>query len=507
MSMAFTRLSRYAGYSGADFVKEASVLQNTLSSGYWNPGLGNASNYQSSLAITILPTITSGIIHVSGSTTFLFQTFFLLAFLPLALHPVINSVTRNFNLATFSSLLLAQNWFFYGQHLIGKTEAALVLCVLSVYCLMHRNVSFRLLGIFFSLGVAMSHYTISLFLVFILFSYFALSKILVPIFQHLPIFRKASPITIRIPPILASVVLMTLWLAFAAPLVLPTLSSSSQQALVSVSNLLSGSKRVDTSLAISSSAGPIVTTWFDLQNGLIGLGGLLMLNRYRRGLVPESLASWSLIGLYLVGLLGAWIVLPYLSVNIESTRILNMIIPFVTVYLGILLLRIVRHPSKLTTIFVLSLILLMVPMNLMLPNQERNSLYHTVGDLPLDKQVDATTTIPTASNYAVADWATRYLSYNSTVEVDSVGRYVLTTASPFPASLNFAQEDFPPYPFHRYSLLSSYFVNDDLWSTTILGATVYVPGQDPSNWFSQPTHNVLYSSPKFWVMSPCVGTC
>jgi hypothetical protein len=82
LSLSFTRLSRYAGFNGFDFVYERSVLQHVLSTGYWDPSLGSVSNYQSSLAITILPALTSGTTSVAGLTSFLFQTFFLITLLP-----------------------------------------------------------------------------------------------------------------------------------------------------------------------------------------------------------------------------------------------------------------------------------------------------------------------------------------------------------------------------------------------------------------------------------------
>jgi hypothetical protein len=501
-SMAFTRLSRYAGFNGFDFVQESTILQNTLATGYWDPTLGQLSNYQSSLAITMLPTMTSGIVHVPGALAFLFQTFILIALLPLAVHPIVNSMTGSFRLATLSSLLLAQNWFYFGQHLIGKTTVALFICVLAFYCLTQKKNNLRAFGIFLSLGVAMSHYTISLFLVFILLSYFALSKIVVPIIRVAPFFRKSPSIGFNTLPIVTSILLIVLWLSFAAPMVLPTATSSAEQALSSINQLASGPKGASASLALSTTAGPIVTGWFDFQNALIGLGGLLMLNRYRKGRLGEGLAIWTLVGLSLVMLLAAWIVLPYLSVRVESTRILNMILPFTIVFTAVLLVRTLRPPSRLATIAVLCLILLMLPMNLQLSNQANNVLFHTENSLPLDKQFDADTgTVPTFSNYAMVIWVDQNIPSNKPVEVDALGRYALTTVLPFPHELNYSQEELPPFTFHRYTILSSYFVNRAIWSSTILGASVEIPGEDPSYFFS-PAHNVLYSSPKFWIVSP-----
>ena len=501
LTISFTRLSRYAGFNGFDLIAEGSVLQHTLSAGFWDPRLGDVSNYQSSLAITILPTLTAGTIGVPGLTVFLFQTFFLTALLPMAVHPIINRLTGNFKLATFSSLLFVQNWFFYGQHLIGKTAPALFLGVLAFYCLTQYRRSFQSLGVLLSLGVVMSHYTIALFELFLLFSYLAISGIIVPVFNRLSPLR-ITPSRTRLAPIAASVTLIIAWLALAAPLILPSAVSSVEQSLSSISQLASGQGRPGLSLATSSPAGPIVTGWFDLQNLLVGLGGLYMLYQYRRGLIRENLATWTLAGLALIILLVAWTVLPVLSVSVEPTRILQMALPFTIIFLGVLLLRIARPSSKLALAAVITLLLLMLPMNLMIANQERNPLYHTADSLPLDKRVDDDSSlIPSYSNYAVIIWANNYLPSDKPVGVDSLGRYAFITSLPFPPRLNFSQEILPPYCFNRYSILSSYFVDDHIWTATILGSSVQVPGQLPSPFFS-PTHNVLYSSTKFWVMSP-----
>jgi hypothetical protein len=358
--------------------------------------------------------------------------------------------------------------------------------------------------------VAMSHYTISLFLLFVLLSYFAFAKIIIPVSNHALIVKKLAPLDIRIAPIAASAALILAWLAFSAPLILPTAVSSITETLSLVLQSGSGPTRPGVSLATSSSAGPIVTGWFDLQNGLLGLGGLYLLYRYWKGHIRGTLATWTIVGLSLMALLVAWVVLPFLSVRIESTRVLQMMLPFTIVFLGVLLVRVARVRwmfSKLGMVTVVVLVLMIMPMNMMVANEANNPLYHTATSLPLDKRLDDDSSlIPSYSNYAVMAWANDYLPSNKLVEVDSVGRYAFITSLPFPPRLNFSQEDFPPYTFHRYSILSSYFVDNDVWSANLLGSSVPVPGQDSAIWFSQPTHNVLYSSPRFWIMSPCVGS-
>ncbi len=355
VSLSFTRLSRYAGFSGFDLIRENSVLHNTATTGFWDPALGTISPYQSSLAITILPTMTSAISQVSVSQLLLFQTFFLFALLPMGVYSVVSSITNDFKLAALSSLTLALNWFFFGAHIIGKTAPALLLFFLAFYALTRKEHSVRSLGIILSLGVAMSHYTISIALAFVLVAWLVISKILVPFLQRLPFFKRSSPVQVSVSPVLASLALVTLWLAFAAPTILSQAFTSVQQVLLSISHLSSGPKRADTSLAITSSAGPIVTGWFDFQNGLIALGALLFLNRYRRGLTNGIFATWILVGASLIGLLGAWLALPYVSVAIESTRILAIILPFITFFLAGLLWRIFKTHSSFRRAIVLAL--------------------------------------------------------------------------------------------------------------------------------------------------------
>src|SRR6266571_5552710 len=96
-------------------LQQYSVLQYTASSGFWDPALVASSPYQSSLAITVLPTMTSAISQVSASQLLLFQTFFFFALLPIAVYAVVNSITNDSKLAALSSLTLALNWFFFGS--------------------------------------------------------------------------------------------------------------------------------------------------------------------------------------------------------------------------------------------------------------------------------------------------------------------------------------------------------------------------------------------------------
>ncbi len=501
LSLSLTRLSRFSGFSGFDFPREGQVLENTVRNDYWDPGLGPFSNYQSSLAVTVLPTMLSHALQVPAETIFLLQTFLFLAMLPLVVLAVVKSLTGDMRLATVSGLLVAQNWFFFGAHVIGKTSPALFLAALAFYCLTRQDGALQSLGVLFSLGVAMSHYTIALLVIFLLLSLVVFAKAVTPVLRSLPYFSSSSQVPVSMRYILLSVGLITLWLSFAAPNVLSDAGLAARQVSFSFSNLASGPKRVDTSLAVSGSAGPLVTGWFDFQNGLIGLGGLIMLNRYRGGRATGPLASWILVGSSLIILLGAWIVLPWLSVRVESTRILAMILPFVGMFPASMLMHGSWYRFRIWKIMALGIIFLMIPMNLMLPNQERNILFHQPSSFSLDKNLDLDSSyLPSQSNVATAAWASNYLPTEKPVEVDAVGRYALLTALPFPPRFGFAEETSPAYNFKRYDILSSYLMEDKIWSVATLGTRILISA-DPAPFFS-PHHDILYSSPRFWIVSP-----
>ena len=499
LSLSLTRLSRFAGFSGFDFLRERAVSQNTIETHFWDPSLAAISNYQSSLAITILPTIASQSMRLPLNTMFLLQTFLLVALLPSVVQTVLRSLTGDLRLSTLSALLLSQNWFFFSAHVIAKTAPALVLSVLSLYCLTKRDSKLRGLGVLLGLGVAMAHYTIALLLSFMLLAtivWLGSRRLLgkVPIIGRMPVPELGIRYSIL------SVVLIATWLLLTAPSILPDASLAAQQAVSTLIGGSSGPRRVDTSLALSSPAGPIVTAWFDFQNGLIGLGALMMANDYRKSRTGRELSTWMLCGMAGVVLLGAWLVLPWLSLRVESTRILGAILPFAALFPAILLNRL-SALGKVGKPVILILVFLLLPMNMMLPNQHQNVFYHPLTDLPLEKRLDLESSlIPRDANYAVAHWVNNYLPLDKLVEVDAVGRYVLLTALPFPSDVQFAQEGTPPYTFRRYTILSSYFVGEQVWGVASLGARI-LAAEDPSPFFS-PNHDIIYSSSRFLVATP-----
>jgi len=498
-SLAFTRLSRFAGFSGFDAVQEATVSIGTYSSNYWDPTLGLYSNYQSSLAITILPSILGRALEIPSNIALLFQDFLLMAMLPLAVQTVTTRLTASARLGAFSGLLIATNWFFFGEHLIGKTELALLLCTLSIYCLSRKESDLQSLGVLLGFGVVMSHYTIGLYYASILLMLLAWSKILVKIFKRLPIFKNSA-----IPPFgtwrpLAAVGLVFLWILYAAPLVLPTLQSSANLALSALTTN-AGQKNADTSLFLSSTAGVVITAWFDFQNGLLALGGLLALNRYRRGRILGSLANWTVAGIVLLAMPLAWVILPGLSLQVESTRVIEMILPFSILLMAWLLVRVHAFGGLIWKGAVLLLVFLLVPMNLMLLNPQE-IIYHQANTLPLDKRLDLDSSyLPTASNTAVASWVNSYVPSNKPLEVDSVSLYALATSLPFPSNIIPAKEDFPPYGFNRYVVLSFYFVNDNTWSKSSLGTRILII--EPAAPFFESSRDIVYGSPRFWVATP-----
>ena len=178
-----------------------------------------------------------------------------------------------------------------------------------------------------------------------------------------------------------------------------------------------------------------------------------------------------------------------------------MILPIIIFFLATVLTEVFRLRRLIWKIGILVIVFLMLPMNMMLASQDQNILYHQLDSLPAVKRLSLESiSVPSHSNRAVAIWVSSYVPSSRPLEVDAVGRYALTTSSPFPLQIAFVYESSPPYTFRRYTVLSSYFVNDHIWSLATLGARTFAEA-DPSQFFS-PTHNVLYSSPKFWIVGP-----
>ncbi len=339
LSMAMTRLSRFAGFSGFDFLREVQVMHNTARTGYWDPSLTSISNYQSSLAITILPTVASRILGIPPDSALLFQTFTLMALLPLTVQAVVSSLTTSFRIGTLSGVLLAANWFFFGAHVIGKTAPALFLATVALYCLVRREARLNLAGALLGLCVAMSHYTVALVFNFTVLALVVSSLLIVPMLKRMKWFKQLGTPTLNPAYSLVAIMLVVVWLGLTTS-VITAASTSAAQVFTAIVTLASGPKREDTSLAVSNTAGPIITVWFNFQNFLIGIGGLFWLNMYRKSAIQGGLANWLLAGLASICLLLAWIVLPFLSVSVESTRVLAIILPVVIVFSAVILIEV-----------------------------------------------------------------------------------------------------------------------------------------------------------------------
>jgi hypothetical protein len=494
------------GFSGFDAVSEASVALGTYSSNYWDPALGVYSTYQSSLAVTILPSILGRAVEVPADLALLFQDFILMAMLPVAVQAVTSRIAGNTRLGALSGVLIATNWFFFGEHLIGKTEAALLLCTLSVYCLSRKENSLRSLGVFIGVGVVMSHYTIGLYYSSILLVLVLWTLVGGRIVKNIRGFKALAIPSFSTWKALLAIAVVALWLDYAAPVILPKMYSTGLQVLSGLTS--AGQKRADTSLFLGSPAGLLITLWFDFQNGLLGLGALLAINYYRKGRIVGGLANWTVAGIGVIVAPLAWIVLPGLSVQVESTRIIEMILPLSILLLAQLLVRVHASPGKTWKGGMFLIVFLLVPMNLMLLNPTE-VLYHQPDTLSLEKRLDLDSSyLPTFSNYAMANWVSDHVPPNNSastsqcptpvcVEADSVALYAFQTALRLPTYITPVQEDFPPTSSNRYAVLSFYFVNDNTWSKASLGTRTLII-QPPTPFF-QSTRNTVYASPRFWI--------
>jgi hypothetical protein len=119
----------------------------------------------------------------------------------------------------------------------------------------------------------------------------------------------------------------------------------------------------------------------------------------------------------------------------------------------------------------------------------------------VDKRLDLDSSyLPTASNTALAYWVNSYVPPSKPVETDSVSLYALQTSLPFPSNIVPIKEDFPPYGSSRYSVLSFYFINGNIWSKSALGTRFLITL--PAAPFFESSGDMVYSSSRFWVNMP-----
>jgi uncharacterized membrane protein len=175
-----TLISRYN--FGYDINTEYYVFKLTQIQAHWDkPGAvltsSQIADFQSDLSITILPTIYSVLINISGELTFKLVFGFVFSLLPLVLYRLFEVQTGKTFAFLSAFVFMSTPFSFYGTEPLGLNRQMLAefFFALSVFLLIDRSIGLRkrtILLLIFSFGVVISHYSTSyIYLLFIAFTF------------------------------------------------------------------------------------------------------------------------------------------------------------------------------------------------------------------------------------------------------------------------------------------------------------------------------------------------
>lgn len=466
MSVAFMKNARFQVW-GTDILIEKQVAQNTFTNQYWNSSLIKSSNFVSSLEVTILPSILAELTGLSIDTIFNTIMLGIATSIPVFLFLTVLSITNNRVVAFLSSALFAQNYFFFAQYPnLIKQSFAIVFMLLSLYCYFGTHAvrkKYVLLGILFSFGVIMSHYTISL-----LFGYVLLFYLLLMFFYRK--IQKFSTPTLSFEIVVMYFAMTLCWQIFIMyPVFDIEIGTYVKPVMFALQSLTFGIESPETQYSLNppSYRDWTVTVWFDLQNILIGFSALLAFITLLRGRMREREDEWTIMGLAALALMIIWVVFPGFSASLYPDRILGFALVFSTYFLASFLLKAMRNGKHMVQIFIAIFLLLALPMNLMLPSHDMDPLYHPIDSFIPERILELRSKgYPSIADEPIALWANKYIRINQPIYLDNYGNYILRLLSPFTCELMTVNSN-SSYAYSQsdnFVMLHIYYIKNDLWA-------------------------------------------
>jgi len=487
-SMSYATVTRFGTVYGSDVQREFKDALATIANERWDPYLtppgyiSPAYKYTNVLSITIFPLILKEVTGLGVEQLFVFFMPAIIALLPLFAFVTIRRFLGESPVIFLSIALMPQIFFFYVLRDLYRSALIMPSLLLMMYCLSRGTRKDTMLGLLFSLSVASGHYTLVYFSNILL-----LSSILAP-----PIFRRLFPKSDKVARIkvgtissgqfIACFLVQILWLAYISA---PVFFYHVQQGFNLVNQLLSFvyERRAETGYVLTSPRGPIITMWFDMQFVLMGVGGLLGMIECARGRIKcRSEFTWILTCCSLIGFT-LLVSISTLSIYLQVERIISYYLLWLSSAMAISLIRIRRSRFK---AFTLVFLLLILPMNMLLPDHSNDMMYHPANHLAPRIQADYYGRIVTAEGKGVAKWMESYLAvspefmkgalpgyHREFVTMDTIGWQVSNWNTL--STQTFLRVSYPtfrilgsvPSTYAPNLLLHNLFVKDGMWISTI----------------------------------------
>lgn len=527
-SQTMINLTRFSILPGTDLLVEVQTAQVTFDENRWDFSRVSTERYASSLAVTILPSVFAGATGVSniyylvGSLNSIFGSL-----IPVISAFVVSRLFGTVKIGIFSSVLLAQNYFFYySVNLIMKTTLAVTLLLLGILCSTYKNRGYKALGaVFLSLVVAM-HYTIGILALFFLASLSFIGRLMKDHQSSTPLIH-GSVLAIVAGAVVGWLTLVSRPVSNNIGNILTSsgtlISELSTRLTAGRSSLLKGA---ETGYVLAAPLDPVGSAFLYGQNALILLGAVILSAEviqsrinwtYLKPLLttlssrvkiwrdPDgSSATYILAGFSFLALSAAWIVLPVVSSHLSTFRMLGLGLMIAPFFMAVALYRFLGSLVILKA-FAIIFLLLMLPMNMLITSHERSVLYHPIERLEPARQLDMMSTqYPTNYDLQLAQWLTKYLPSGGQVRTDAVGRFAMRVFLPSNANISWVQT-YEPQGWttyrdpSRYFLLNEKSVEHDLWAMARL-RDIRFKTMDFSSFFGV-GQNLIYNSEGFYLLN------
>ena len=514
LSTTFMYVTRFPVPFNTDAPKEYEAAYATRNS--WDPALATSPSpstetgyhgwklvwfydYIGCLSVTILPSMISNMLGTDTMSVFTYVYPLLVSLLPLVFFVVVRRFAGDSNATYLSAAITPAYLVFSGGFMqYYRSAVGIFMLYLLLFCLVDKARRITVPVILLTLGVVMSHYTVA---------YFGAIFLLIFTFSQKPksIFRKiglqwnaekiVKPFTVGL-----FFVAMFLWGYYAERYMFADHFDKLWFNLSTGFNFLRTSPEIG--YLVGNRRGPILTSWFVVELLSIGLGTLAGLYGILKGRTSGIKASWIICGSCAIAYVAAANLL-LTSVNpilLEPTRVLVYVVPFAMLFLATLLLRARRTYGKcLAVVFVA----LMLPMNLMLPSNNYDLMFHTSSSLEPEMRSTWGTSFLLGTAYLEgANWIRQQIGVQDFIQVDSVsyGQMIFGT---FPVGLMDRYR--PPIQisrqasfesnmrYIRYLVVTDIFLEHGIWHQIYTNRSTIITAYDANGLLEDSISNLVYN--------------
>jgi len=231
----------------------------------------------------------------------------------------------------------------------------------------------------------------------------------------------------------------------------------------------------------------------------MGIGGLFALyNLFQGKKVKGKEIIWILTGCSILGLFFSWFVLPAVSIAVSPFRVIYLSLPFFAYFLALIMFKVGK--SRFWPFAALFLVL-MLPMNMMLPSYQNDLLYNAESTLQPKRVMDALISFyVTKPDDNVAKWISTNIQ-DRTIKIDDLGRCFLYHGS-FPLTIKPQIVGYPQISRGECLLIHNFYIRNGLWATGLDKRNLnFKPEREVDfNVFFNTPLNLIYHSDRYVLM-------